>query len=1619
MILSTFIDRLYSVNYTNFIAINVMNQVNRHFSLVNSKSTASPSLNSALSVPQTNVTASSSTSSLVTSVDLEESVSSRSSSVNLQSSKQLFEPSNSSPDKDNFFSNLAKFIRNDKIVKTSALLGENLCQPSNLTYHSDTIFVASHLCSQNAEHTLIRSLALFLVETLLKNTNLEDCQQLVNSMPLKTMFADCLAFCFQSIINLLSDPSFINYQIIKIIKKYIIIENLVSNEKFDAQSQFTQQKTDLNLDAVSSNSVSHRSSLNDIRLCIGEHNFGKLYELIDQCEDTDFLNNVRFYLIGEILDAAVINYLNKGNRKISNKLLKSNSLVSSQAKLLEHLSDSSNMHAMAKNHVLMNSDKQSFQYSNFNANLNTKVKQLRSKDLNRYMNQLQYAKTICEQKLHLYKRNAASLLESSTSCPDSPAFTNSFRESQSVLELSDLVKSFNESQKSNNSLMFSPLGSGSFKSKNKRIFKFNIIIANHYSREYLKNFLQNSLFNRESRSSLSKYHKDAFICNCATYLVEFWEAIQNIFGLVVNHYEKSSSKLLDHSTETLSAIERNHDSDLAVLLSECYVILLQIVADSRFNYTFSHNFLQLPNNLLQELENLLLGDLNIIDFNQSYNDFTLESFCQPVLFDEVRILNCLNKLNLPKYLNTLIVLEKIIFDCLMEEFYPQFLISSEYDQMLYGHVTIDHAHEDPRIDINAVPYSAKWTNMAHHFELCHSKQTQFLMDSAKTLSKVIIDNDQVDILKNRAILLSFLEFPFFVLLCLQFICRHRLTFKVFIKNVITRNNDFNLNENHRKFYLDVGQVVNRDMVYYHDICMRLDRTVNNVFCWLHSSFQCKITDVYFKPVTNSVSSSSKSVDQRLMSLVETLYNDGTSNPSGQNSNGSAQLHFCIEISIDLSKDAVLLCQSKTYADLARVWYAKWTTEQSFDELVHLYSNTILSSHSIVNYLHTHSMHNYLHVLFSMISAHYPPTMSKPPSLKSNSSYDDSLKTLKLNMIEVKRLVRCIVREKQQLLKNRKKYDKLSFKDLLNNRNDESTSSEPFPSEQNDLADLKSMSLFQCQLNNFINQITSNPSLTQLTGFSNFFKFKKKNGPKFEQGGASPLISSSESCFRCQLNEHLIENNCHELSRFVMESLCLIAPNDIELLELFKPKSSPTKPMANLNGLDASGGNTDKTDSMNLFGKLQNSISITNRLIQGPDLPIIEEPYKSEKLFLLHAQSWLSGRSPTEIVDFVFHSFRYFEKFCSNCKIALSASNIAKTAKGKSTKRTFKTKQSPFRLLRINPLDDDRESSATSGTGSKSMFLSNVNHEPSTTSSSSLLQQQVESNLFDMFPIEKIDLISTSLDDSDLVEPLFQLLIDVFELKGTMTRTLRRTLVLAFQLVFGQAMLSKQLKTFLQSLMTDSSIMFYLSFVKEYLESAHKIGDNSKSIRSSTNHTDLDEVTLVEETDDYQTDRTLLVNDGCEDVLDSKMNQIDSYLKDIGELLQGVEVPTQLYEDECFMQPKIEFSTMNVVQPELDNDGSSSTLGGISKYDSERVLNRLDHETQLKYRRLQILAKQLLFASVPTFLNHMFGTQNTLIGLNKCFDVLQNTQLNKQLIHVSPLDIHVGQLIQYLCSPNRN
>src|SRR5699024_9619740 len=83
------------------------------------------------------------------------------------------------------------------------------------------------------------------------------------------------------------------------------------------------------------------------------------------------------------------------------------------------------------------------------------------------------------------------------------------------------------------------------KPKKKHIFKFKVIMANDYCRQYFKRFLQQSLFNLQSgefhRSSRNKFRKDILICECCAYLVEVWETIQQVFSRFYHFYHARTS----------------------------------------------------------------------------------------------------------------------------------------------------------------------------------------------------------------------------------------------------------------------------------------------------------------------------------------------------------------------------------------------------------------------------------------------------------------------------------------------------------------------------------------------------------------------------------------------------------------------------------------------------------------------------------------------------------------------------------------------------------------------------------------------------------------------------------------------------------------------------------------------------------------------------------------------------------------------------------------------------------------------------------------------------------------------------------------------------------------------
>ena len=506
------------------------------------------------------------------------------------------------------------------------------------------------------------------------------------------------------------------------------------------------------------------------------------------------------------------------------------------------------------------------------------------------------------------------------------------------------------------------------------------------------------------------------------------------------------------------------------------------------------------------------------------------------------------------------------------------------------------------------------------------------------------------------------------------------------------------------------------------------------------------------------------------------------------------------------------------------------------------------------------------------------------------------------------------------------------------------------------------------------------------------------------------------CLRCLLNEHLVDQNIDNLNSFIMQSLCFLS---------FNSGLDPQTLVSTVPNQDCSENNKEKSKTK-LLDAFQMPHQATKRFLQSnSSLPQINGLNQSGQLLFLHARSFLTERTSSEILDFTLSSFRHFDRFCPTCLEKLCTLKTTTTSELRVNTMGFRKRNSliKFRLFNIEPNHQGLyHQQMASSTGSEVAFDVAANFkngsitDVSSMTSSSMLHENIGSTLFDNDAFGSMEPFSLGLGEdfeSNLIEPLFQLLIEVFELKGTMIRTFRRTLMLGFRLVFGQTMFSKQIKMSLKHLFTDSNILHMIAILHSTVHSW-----NEELARNTSGAEGVKTATTLESNPNVPIHTSSTVTEPESIDILNKSSTPD-YFYDLNELFDTF--PT--LKDTSPMT-----STTNLTPESGTRPGSAASHSeylpipgfvitppadiiteqtDIPKDDAQPTDNHQNtaqqqttDEQAANIARLQILAKQLLFASVPTFLNHLFGAENTITGLNKSFDILQYQELNKQLIYVS-------------------
>lgn len=1318
------------------------------------------------------------------------------------------------------YETITSVIDQSKFYSTNDL--QQASAQSSPTWNRKSIAIfalASHLKDEESEWQLLSNLSQFLIDVLYKSASLEKpkSENEINGILLKRTISSIITSLSQMLINQISNPTFINYQLVTLIKKYLINTRSYMRTLIDGsggQAHNTMMAYLLNPAKVLQST--DYVSLNEMKLCLNNNEFEKLHDMLDRCSDLECLKHFRLYTIGEMLDVAVINYWSKQEKQ--SKFYVNGSNVASIDDRFPFL----------KKHF------------NFNANINSKVKRLKQKNLRRQLTHLRSVKTICERQISILGRNSAAPVTTDRNSNDESLF------SFDISLESDFVKSFNEKT----FLQFSPDPIRKVAKQPKRIFKFETIMCNNSLRPYLKLFLERSLFNTDLRCDRNKFRKDIQISECAVYLIEIWECI---------HFN-------------LATFQQPIDVNISTIIPCFYSILVKF-SDSRFYYTFSDRFLQLDNSLLKSLERFLICDIDLAAFAKHSQLFKVNELFESIDFSDTRnesnqklFADFLCSIDAQIYLDPLIQLEKSIYNCLNEEFYPQFLISLEYDEMLR---TLKP--KSMEIDCPRIP---NWFDDKFVAKLHESNHE-------KPISKVCLEDEHlIDIEKNRTFLLNSYEFSYFSLASIYRIVEFRLVLKVCIK----QNTEKLAIEDRwtSGLYEEIVQILSGDIEEYRQLYAHLRQLVISGFSWMYANFQSEVIGIHMAPNLDPPDSPTKekpkSGEKKLFAFVENIipFNE-TSSTMKLDFEFRTTASLCVNrlqnLAAQLSAEQMeMICITRS-----------WQTTRSLDDLVEYFNHHLLPIGRMLIYLSEHQVDAYFDVIRCLLER----SQRSHTKNESIGKLDRFLRMHNQNLSELKRLHRLEtnLRRKANKISGTKP---LSFRKLLDRDQHNSLEDQGSPISTGSVTSDDSiyMSQISVVLNRFLAQLNTEPNIIKTVGFFNFIS---------GTGGEEPVVESYV-CFRCLLHRHLASFNCDDLSGYIIESLMVMLETrgqNVRMLytSVANGEIQPNRPILS-----------------NLGSKLL--LNHTNNRLDG-------SKNRSNQLLFLHARSLLHNMASEDILDSIVCLFKNFQTvcFCKSCSSRLQWSTHSWT-KRKHSKRPHVESVERFRLFRHNS-DKHDQSSATS-----TNLESVISSEDAVSPADQLLMDQ---------------LLTEELDDSstDLLEPLFHLISEVFELKGSVTKNLRRTLIFAFRLLFGQTMVSKPIRTFLQSLHSDSNILRLLSSIQE---------------------------TICSWNSEQPLESNLELNEERVTSPDEFLNSVDmeSLMASLKE--QGVEVG----EEE-----EVETQTL----PQYDDDLE-------------------------KARKLQILAKQLMFASVPTVLNHLFGQMNTITGLNKVFDIFQYQSLNKQLIYVS-------------------
>ncbi|OTF82013.1 hypothetical protein BLA29_005022, partial [Euroglyphus maynei] len=432
------------------------------------------------------------------------------------------------------------------------------------------------------------------------------------------------------------------------------------------------------------------------------------------------------------------------------------------------------------------------------------------------------------------------------------------------------------------------------------------------------------------------------------------------------------------------------------------------------------------------------------------------------------------------------------------------------------------------------------------------------------------------------------------------------------------------------------------------------------------------------------------------------------------------------------------------------------------------------------------------------------------------------------------------------------------------------------------------------LNILFQQITAQELVVKSIGFLHLIGYDED----------SKSAQLNNHCLRCFLIEHLFDlNDDYGLNQLVQIYVFQMLFNNnqslseeswdqlIEHLVTHFDQSSTDKEMAE------SQPNSNECDMMN-------KQSLTSRL------------------FFTQMRCLLMDKTSKECFDYCLNQLKMFEKNeqtqqsfrCENCRLSNRKISLSSNSQQQPPLLSMRTSSNrKFRLFNSQLLEHGQDDQCSATVSSSSNLFDTVLNTGHLNMFTTLFRQSTKSTMtnsddVDMLLNEEMigsndepPLLLMSLDETQLLEPFFQLLVEIFELKGnTVTRTLRRLLMFVTRLFFGSSKMSRPYKQFLESLFTEKNVFHLLSQVDLHLEKMLKNSRENQPLKSKISKP-------------KQQQQQQKMND--------EASQIDSYLEELNHLLCSLEnqpptpttpaTPTMLMFDN---EQEIDPSMMNATLP---------------------------------------------------------------------------------------------------------